>query len=115
MLICGCGGGSSSTTRSLNATTTYGDAGPPTEVRIHTPVRYQSGKDVIARSSCLACHQVGASGNRALAVNLTHIGSRLSRSAILHSLRGGPGIMPSFVSLGNRKLNEVADFLSHLK
>jgi hypothetical protein len=27
----------------------------------------------------------------------------------------GPGIMPSFENLGQKKLNEVADFLAYLK
>jgi mono/diheme cytochrome c family protein len=115
MLISACGGGSSSTGGPPAATTTIGGAGPPTVVKTHTPARHDSGKEVIARSGCLACHQIGANGNRTLASNLTHIGSRLSRNAILRSLRGGPNIMPSFESLGDRKLNEVADFLSQLK
>jgi mono/diheme cytochrome c family protein len=115
ILISACGGGSSSTGGPPAETTTIGDAGPPTVVKTHTPPRYASGKEVIARSGCLACHQIGASGNRKLATNLTHIGSRLSRNMILRSLRGGPNIMPSFESLGDRKLNEVADFLSQLR
>jgi mono/diheme cytochrome c family protein len=115
MLITACGGGSTSTSPSPEGTTTIGNAGPPTVVKIHAPPQYDAGKEVIARSACLACHQIGASGNRALAANLTHVGSRLSRGAIMHALRGGPNIMPSFDSLGERKLNEVADFLSQLK
>ena len=114
MPIAACGG-SSSTGGPPEGTSTVGDAGPPTVVKIHTPPQYESGKEVIARSGCLACHQIGASGNRALATNLTHIGSRLSRREILRSLRGGPSIMPSFESLGDQKLNEVADFLSQLR
>jgi menaquinol-cytochrome c reductase cytochrome b/c subunit len=105
----GCGGSSSSTT----STTTRAGAGPPTEVQL--PTKGEPGRQVIVQSGCLACHQVGASGNRTLAPNLTHIGARLSRSAILRSLRGGPGIMPSFASLGERQLNEAADYLSQLK
>ena len=114
MLISACGGGSSST-GSPEGTTTIENAGPPTVVKIHTPPRYESGKEVIAQSGCLACHQIGASGNRKLATNLTHIGSRLSRNEILRALRVGPNIMPSFESLGDQKLNEVADFLAQLK
>jgi mono/diheme cytochrome c family protein len=110
-----CGSGSSSTGGPPEGTSTVGDAGPPTVVKIHAPAQYESGKEVIARSGCLACHQIGASGNRALAADLTHIGSRLSRHAILRSLRTGPNIMPSFASLEDQKLNEVADFLTQLK
>ena len=35
--------------------------------------------------------------------------------AILRSLEAGPSIMPSFKTLGQKKLNEVADFLAYLK
>jgi mono/diheme cytochrome c family protein len=105
----GCGGSSNSTT----STTTRAGAGPPTEVQ--PPTQGEPGRQLIVRSACLACHQIGASGNRTLAPNLTHVGARLSRSAILRSLRRGPGIMPSFASLGERQLNEAADYLSQLK
>jgi menaquinol-cytochrome c reductase cytochrome b/c subunit len=79
------------------------------------PPQYEAGKEVVAQSACLACHKIGESGNGALAPDLTHIGSRIPRSAILRSLKAGPGIMPSFNDLGNQKLNEVADFLAYLK
>jgi mono/diheme cytochrome c family protein len=105
----GCGGSSNGTT----SPTTRAGPGPPTEVQ--PPTQGEPGRQLIVQSGCLACHQVGANGNGTLAPNLTHIGARLSRSAILRSLRGGPGIMPSFTSLGERQLNEAADYLSQLK
>jgi menaquinol-cytochrome c reductase cytochrome b/c subunit len=91
------------------------NAGPPTEIEMDVPPQYEAGKEVVAQSACLACHKIGESGNGALAPDLTHIGSRIPRSAILRSLKAGPGIMPSFNDLGNKKLNEVADFLAYLK
>jgi menaquinol-cytochrome c reductase cytochrome b/c subunit len=91
------------------------NAGPPTEVNIEVPKQYEAGKLVVAQSACLACHKIGDSGNGTLAPDLTHIGSRIPRNAILRSLKAGPSIMPSFKSLGQQKLNQVADFLAYLK
>jgi quinol---cytochrome c reductase cytochrome c subunit, bacillus type len=91
------------------------NAGPPTNVEMKVPPQYEAGKLVVAQSACLACHKIGDSGNGTLAPDLTHIGSRIPRAAILRSLEAGPSIMPSFQSLGQKKLNEVADFLSYLK
>jgi quinol-cytochrome oxidoreductase complex cytochrome b subunit len=91
------------------------NAGPPTEIEMDVPPQYEAGKEVVAQTACLACHKIGESGNGTLAPDLTHIGSRIPRSAILRSLKAGPGIMPSFNDLGNQKLNQVADFLAYLK
>jgi menaquinol-cytochrome c reductase cytochrome b/c subunit len=91
------------------------NAGPPTNVEMKVPPQYEAGKLVVAQSACLACHKIGDSGNGTLAPDLTHTGSRIPRAAILRSLEAGPSIMPSFQSLGQKKLNEVADFLSYLK
>ena len=91
------------------------NAGPPTTVDLKVPPQYEAGKLVVAQSACLACHKIGDSGNGTLAPDLTHIGSRIPRAAILRSLEAGPSIMPSFTSLGHKKLNEVADFLAYLK
>jgi hypothetical protein len=91
------------------------NAGPPTTVDLKVPPQYEAGKLVVAQSACLACHKIGDSGNGTLAPDLTHIGSRIPRAAILRSLEAGPSIMPSFESLGEKKLNEVADFLAYLK
>jgi menaquinol-cytochrome c reductase cytochrome b/c subunit len=91
------------------------NAGPPTNVEMKVPPQYEAGKLVVAQSACLACHKIGDSGNGTLAPDLTHVGSRIPRAAILRSLVAGPSIMPSFQSLGKKKLNEVADFLAYLK
>jgi quinol---cytochrome c reductase cytochrome c subunit, bacillus type len=96
---------------------TYAGAntGPPTNIDLKVPPQYEAGKLVVAQSGCLACHKIGDNGNGALGPDLTHIGSRIPRNAILRSLQAGPGIMPSFSGLGQKKLNEVADFLAYLK
>ena len=91
------------------------NAGPPTTVAMTVPKQYEAGKLIVAQSGCLACHKIGDSGNGTLAPDLTHIGSRIPRNAILRSLNAGPGIMPSFTGLGQQKLNQVANFLAYLK
>ena len=96
-------------------TYTGANAGPPTDVAMEVPPQYEAGKLVVAQSACLACHKIGESGNGTLAPDLTHVGSRIPREAILRSLKAGPSIMPSFKSLGDEKLNQVADFLAYLK
>src|ERR671936_2962363 len=85
------------------------NAGPPTNVEMKVPPQYEAGKFVVAQSAFLACHKIGDSGNGTLAPDLTHIGARIPRSAIKRSLVAGPSIMPSFQSLGKKKLNEVGD------
>ena len=91
------------------------NAGPPTNIDLKVPSQYEAGKLVVAQSGCLACHKIGENGNGTLGPNLTEIGARIPRNAILRSLEAGPGIMPSFENLGQKKLNEVADFLAYLK
>jgi menaquinol-cytochrome c reductase cytochrome b/c subunit len=91
------------------------NAGPPSTIDLKVPARYDAGKEVVAQSGCLACHKIGDNGNGTLGPNLTQVGARIPREAILRSLRAGPSIMPSFENLGDKKLNEVADFLSYLK
>ena len=80
------------------------NAGPPTKIDLKVPPQYEAGKLVVAQSGCLACHKIGENGNGTLGPNLTHIGARIPRDAILRSLEAGPGIMPSFQSLGQKKL-----------
>jgi menaquinol-cytochrome c reductase cytochrome b/c subunit len=91
------------------------NAGPPSEIDLKVAPQYEAGKEVVAQSGCLACHTIGDNGNGTLGPELTEIGARIPRSAILRSLKAGPGIMPQFQNLGDRKLNEVADFLASLK
>ena len=91
------------------------NAGPPSTIDMNVPPQYQAGKEVVAQSGCLACHKIGDNGNGTLGPDLTHIGARIPRNAILRSLKAGPSIMPSFQSLGTQKLNQVADFLAYLK
>ncbi len=96
---------------------TYAGAntGAPSQIDMAVPPQYEAGKEVVAQSACLACHKLGDNGNAGPGPDLTHIGARIPRAAILRSLQAGPSIMPSFTNLGQKKLNQVADFLSYLK
>jgi menaquinol-cytochrome c reductase cytochrome b/c subunit len=89
-------------------------AGSPTEIELTVAPRYEAGKEVAAQSGCLACHKFGDNGNNGPGPELTHIGARIPRAAIIRSLQIGPGIMPSYRDLPPQKLNAVADFLSSL-
>lgn len=90
-------------------------AGSPTEIDKPTAARYQAGKQLVAESGCLACHSIGENGaHGGLGPDLTHIGSHIPREAIKQSVAVGPGIMPSFDGLGEKNLNQVADYLASL-
>jgi quinol---cytochrome c reductase cytochrome c subunit, bacillus type len=87
--------------------------GSPTEIEMKVAPQYEAGKEVVAGSGCLACHKIGENGGT-LGPNLTHIGEKVPRAAIIRSVEIGPGIMPSFRSLPQKKIDEMADFLSSL-
>ena len=87
--------------------------GSPTEIEMKVAPQYEAGKEVVTGSGRLACHKIGENGGT-LGPNLTHIGERVPRAAIIRSVEIGPGIMPSFRSLPQKKINEMADFLSSL-
>jgi quinol---cytochrome c reductase cytochrome c subunit, bacillus type len=89
-------------------------AGSPTEIDLKVAPQYEAGKEVVAGSGCLACHKLGDNGNNGPGPELTHIGARIPRAAIIRSVEIGPSIMPSFRELPPKKLNELADFLSSL-
>jgi len=89
-------------------------AGSPTEISMKVAPRYEAGKEIVAGSGCLACHRLGEDGNKGPGPELTHIGARIPRAAIIRSLEIGPGIMPSFRDLPPKQLKELADFLSSL-
>jgi menaquinol-cytochrome c reductase cytochrome b/c subunit len=87
--------------------------GSPTEIEMTVAPQYEAGKEAVAGAGCLACHKIGENGGT-LGPNLTHIGERVPRAAIVRSVEIGPGIMPSFRDLPQKKINEMADFLASL-
>src|SRR6202012_3041817 len=89
-------------------------SGSPTELGMKVDPQYKAGAEVSASSGCLACHKLGENGNNGQGPELTHIGARIPRAAIIRSIEIGPSIMPSFRDLPQKKLDELADFLSSL-
>lgn len=90
-------------------------AGSPTDIEMDVAPRYEAGKEITASAGCLACHKIGENGNNGPGPELTHIGSRIPRAAILRSVEIGPGIMPSFRDLPQKQKEEMADFLASLE
>jgi quinol-cytochrome oxidoreductase complex cytochrome b subunit len=88
--------------------------GSPFEVEANVPPQYKTGAEVVASSGCLACHKLAENGNNGPGPELTHIGARIPRAAIIRSIEIGPSIMPSFRDLPKKKLDELANFLSSL-
>jgi quinol-cytochrome oxidoreductase complex cytochrome b subunit len=88
-------------------------AGSPNEIDLSVAPQYEAGEQVASQTGCGACHKFGDNGGT-LGPELTHIGARIPREAIMRSLEAGPGIMPSFKDLPQNKLNDLADFLASL-
>jgi hypothetical protein len=76
---------------------------------------FEAGKRVLAQSGCLACHRIGAVGNRGPGRNLTHVGSTLSERQIAHALVDSRAPMPSFKHLPARKFHDIVRFLALLR
>jgi menaquinol-cytochrome c reductase cytochrome b/c subunit len=89
-------------------------AGSPTEIDMVVAPQYEAGKEIAANAGCLACHKIGENGNNGPGPELTHIGARIPRAAIIRSVEIGPGIMPSYRDLPEKKKEELANFLSSL-
>jgi mono/diheme cytochrome c family protein len=76
---------------------------------------FESGKQVVAQSGCLACHKIGENGNTGPGPDLSAIGSRLPRQAIARTLVNPTAPMPAFTELPTGKRNDLVDFLAQLK
>jgi menaquinol-cytochrome c reductase cytochrome b/c subunit len=107
---------------------TYSGAhtGSPTAIELATPpaikqaggqtlAEYESGKQVVAQSGCLACHKIGDNGNSGPGPDLTHIATRLQGAGIARTLVNPTAPMPSFRNLPPQKFKAVVYFLSQLK
>lgn len=90
-------------------------AGSPSEIDLETKPQYEQGRQIVAQSGCLACHAIGENGSHGgLGPDLTEIGTLVPRLAIKRSIVTGAGIMPSYQDLGEKKLDQVADYLASL-
>jgi len=104
-------------------------AGPPTQIDMATPAsviaegpkvlqQYESGRQVMAQSGCLACHKVGENGNGGPGPALTDIADRLPAAGIERTLINPTAPMPSFAKLQKdspEKFNDLVAFLGRLK
>jgi ubiquinol-cytochrome c reductase cytochrome b subunit/menaquinol-cytochrome c reductase cytochrome b/c subunit len=102
------------------------NAGSPNQIDMQTPKSvmaggpdavstFESGKQVVAQSGCLACHKIGENGNTGPGPDLSAIGSRLPRQAIARTLVNPTAPMPAFTELPTGKRNDLVDFLAQLK
>ncbi|MGH2957954.1 MAG: c-type cytochrome [Solirubrobacterales bacterium] len=89
-------------------------AGSPSEIDLEVAAELEAGKQVTAQSGCLACHKIGENGNDGPGPELTEIGRQIPRGAIARSLEVGPGIMPSYSELPERKKADLTAFLASL-
>jgi ubiquinol-cytochrome c reductase cytochrome b subunit/menaquinol-cytochrome c reductase cytochrome b/c subunit len=80
--------------------------------------QYESGKQVVAQSGCLACHKIGENGNDGPGPELTDIADRLPGPAIARTLVNPTAPMPSFSSLQQQepeKFDDMVAFLAQLR
>ena len=76
---------------------------------------YEAGKLVVAQSGCLACHKIGHNGNDGPGPDLTDIGEKLPKAAILRTLENPTAPMPSFAGLPEEKKTAMVNFLAQLR
>ena len=90
-------------------------AGSPNQIDLKVPQEYEAGKLVVAQSGCLACHKIGHNGNDGPGPELTDIGEKLPKAAILRTLENPTAPMPSFRGLPQEKKTAMVDFLAQLR
>jgi quinol---cytochrome c reductase cytochrome c subunit, bacillus type len=88
---------------------------PPSTLTAQERATYNAGAIVVGQSGCLACHQIGDSGNSGPGPNLTHIGSIVLPGGIASTLRNPTAPMPSFKNLPPNKFNALVGYLSLLQ
>ena len=90
-------------------------AGSPNQIDMEVAPQYEAGKLVVAQSGCLACHKIGHNGNDGPGPELTDIGVKLPKAAILRTLENPTAPMPSFAGLPEEKKSAMVDFLAQLR
>ena len=102
------------------------NAGSPTAIEMDAPAEvraqgeeavatFESGKQVVAQSGCLACHKIEENGNDGPGPPLTEIGARLPRQAIARTLINPTAPMPSFQDLPQEQFDDAVEFLAMLR
>jgi quinol---cytochrome c reductase cytochrome c subunit, bacillus type len=89
------------------------NAGSPNEIDLKVAAKYEAGKLAVAQSGCLACHKIGENGGT-LGPNLTDIGDKLPKAAMLRTLENPTAPMPSFAALPQEKKQDIVNFLAQL-
>jgi menaquinol-cytochrome c reductase cytochrome b/c subunit len=90
-------------------------AGSPNQIDLEVAEKYEAGKLVVAQSGCLACHKIGHNGNDGPGPDLTDIGAKLPKAAILRTLENPTAPMPSFAGMPEEKKTAMVDFLAQLR
>ena len=77
------------------------------------------GAQLFEKSRCKECHTIKGKGG-ASGPNLTIVGSRRTREYIIEQIKNpkshNPNTeMPSFSEMPEQDINDLADYLSHLK
>jgi len=90
-------------------------AGSPNQIDLKVPQQYEAGKLGVAQSGCLACHKIGHNGNDGPGPELSDIGNKLPKAAILRTLENPTAPMPSFRGLPEEKKSAMVDFLAQLR
>jgi menaquinol-cytochrome c reductase cytochrome b/c subunit len=90
-------------------------AGSPNQIDVEVAEEYEAGKLVVAQSGCLACHKIGHNGNDGPGPDLTDIGEKLPKAAILRTLENPTAPMPSFAGLPEEKKTAMVNFLAQLR
>ncbi len=90
------------------------DAVPPNIVKRLTPLQLQ-GATLLQLKTCRNCHSLdGVGGKRG--PDLTYVGSRLDRPALVRQIVQGDGNMPAFgKQLTNAEVTALVDFLASLR
>jgi len=102
------------------------NAGSPNQIEVEAPPsvmaggadsirQFESGKQVVAQSGCLACHKIGENGNTGPGPDLSEIGGRLPRQAIARTLVNPTAPMPPYGELAPQKRDDLVEFLAQLK
>ena len=102
------------------------NAGSPNQIDVETPKsvmaggaesirQFESGKQVVAQSGCLACHKIEHNGNTGPGPDLSDIGAKLPRQAIARTLVNPTAPMPPYASLPIDKRDDLVEFLVQLK
>src|SRR5918999_512360 len=101
------------------------NAGSPTSIEMDAPAAvaaegpeavrtFESGKQVVAQSGCLACHKIGENGNDGPGPELTEIADKTPKAALRRTLENPTAPMPSYAGLPEEKKEALVDFLAYL-